>query len=786
MKKHLVLILLIFYPAVLFSQPVKGIISGKILNQTNNDPLYNCNIFIEEISKGTVSGIDGEFSFELPVGIHKIKFSYVGFETVIKEITLASENPFVQLIVLMKPKIYNEKEVTVIGNKNPPSTIIQNIKSKDIQKMPNMFSDPIRTVQIFSGVSTNNELSSSYNVRGGSYEENLIYLNGYEIYRPFLLRSGAEENQSLINPDMVEELSFFNGAFPASYGDKMSSVLNVSYINQQSNSIKGKVRFDLLNSGITLSKKQNNLNVIAGIRYAYPNIFLNELQTKGDYRPSFSDFQLSANYSFSENENVETFLLYAKNKYDLTPSEWVGHLKTDRGAEYNQVTIDYNGERGYNFNTALAGAKYKKQFNKDLHLTLATSIYSTDEIERTNLTGDMFYSPDAQRPEDNKEFIKTRYEKNDNSLNLISYNFKPEMNYYSGNNEFDFGADLRFVKVKNKVDENLFEVAENNYQKFPEVKKVDQSYNLNSFALYSQNRIPLLKNLTADVGLRFLHYNFTKENLLSPRISLSYFADSSQTFSFSWGYYYQPPFVNELKYRTTMESGDIKSQLAVHYVLGWEYWFKEKVKLQVEAYYKFLENIYPFYFENIKMVYLDKYNTEGYSFGFDVMFQGEIVDGMQSWLGYSYLNSQEKFTGSDSPYRRRLLDQTHTLQVYIQDRFPKHPNWQSHLKFLFGSGYLFNQRRIVTDEITGQSELVVTFDNPQEYLIYLRVDMGLSAEFDINDNKLVLMAEVLNVFNQYNVAGYEWIQIFSDYNQPLRIPQVLSKRFFNVRVEYSF
>lgn len=786
MKKYSVLFLLLVYPVLSYSQSSKSFISGKVLNQTNNEPLYNCNIFIEEIFKGTTSDSNGNFSIELPFNNYKIKFSYVGFETVVKEINIDSQNPSAELTVLLKPKTFKQKEVTVLGKRNIPSTIVQNIKSKDIQKMPNMFSDPVRTVQIFSGVSTNNELSSSYNVRGGSYEENLIYLNGYEIYRPFLLRSGAEENQSLINPDMVEELSFFNGAFPAGYGDKMSSALDVNYKYEHSNLLKGKVRFDLLNSGITLSKKIDNINIIGGIRYAYPGIFLNELQTSGDYRPSFSDFQLLANFKLSENENIESFFLYAKNRYDLTPSEWAGHLRTDRGAEYNQVTINYDGERNYNFNTGLAGLKYQKYLNDDLRLLLSASVYSTDEFEKTNLTGDIFYSPDANKPEENKEFVKTRYENSDNSLKLISYNFKPEINYNIGKDEFKFGADLRFVKVKNKVDENLFEAAGNNYQKFPEVKNVDQSYNLNSFALYSQNRISILENLNVDAGIRFLHYNITKENLFSPRLSISYFADSSQTFSFSWGYYYQPPFVNEFKYRTSLQNANMKSQLAVHYVLGWEYWFKEKVKLQVEAYYKFLDNIYPFYFENIKMIYLDKQNTEGYAFGFDVMFQGEIVDGIQSWLGYSYLNSQEKFSGSDSPYRRRLLDQTHTLQIYLQDRFPKHPNWQSHLKFLFGSGYLFNQRRIETDETTGQSELVVLFDKPEEYLIYLRVDMGLSAEFDINNNKLIFMAEVLNVFNQYNIAGYEWIQIFSDYNQPLKIPQVLSKRFFNLRVEYNF
>jgi hypothetical protein len=782
--KSSILFLILLCPA-LFSQNNSSKISGLISDKNNNQPLSNCNIFIEDLYTGTTSDINGFYSLNLPPGNYKILFSYVGYNSVIKIISIEPAENELMLNIFMEQKPFDQEEITVVGKRETPSTINQNITAKDIRHIPNVFSDPVRTVQIFAGVSTNNELSSSYNVRGGSYEENLIYLNGYEIYRPFLLRAGTEENQSLLNPDMIDNLSFFNGAFPANYGDKMSSALDVNYIKEQNTSLKGRLRLDLMNGGIMLCKKFDKLNIITGFRYAYPGLFLNTLQTSGEYKPSYSDIQLLANYNLSKSELIETFVLYADNIYNQTPDQWTGHLRTDRGAAYNQVTINYNGSRNYSFNTNLIGVRYDKTFNENLRLSVTSSRYGTEELETTDLVGDIYFSPDAESPESGKQLVKTRFEKNDNSLKLYSYSLSPKISLFTGKNEFNFGAELKFVDIKNVISENAFEKTINTIQQMTKFMHLNQDYSLNSYVLYSQNRILLANNWITDVGFRFLHYEFTNENLISPRITISFYADSDQTFNFSWGYFYQPPFVNELKYMSTGDLQRVKSQRAIHYVFGWEYYFKPDVRLQIEAYYKNLKNLYPFYFENIKMIYLDDYTTEGSAFGFDVMFQGEIVKGIDSWLGYSYLDSQERYSGSSKPYRRRLLDQTHTMQIFLQDRIPNHPNWKSHLKFLFGSGFLFNPRQIVTND-EGQSEFIINFDNPEEYLIYFRVDMGVSAEFNISENDLVITAEVLNLFNQFNIAGYEWIQLFSDYQQPIRIPQILSKRFFNIRMEWGF
>ena len=290
-------------------------------------------------------------------------------------------------------------------------------------------------------------------------------------------------------------------------------------------------------------------------------------------------------------------------------------------------------------------------------------------------------------------------------------------------------------------------------------------------------------NLEANIGVRFLKYGYSDENLFSPRAYLIYQLSDFNKFKFSWGYYYQPPFLNELK---STQIKNLKSQRSVHYILGWEKQVNPKLKFNAEIYYKDLDNIIPFYFDEFRMVYVDENNREGYAFGIDLMYEGEIVEGMKSWVGYSYLDTKERKVG-ERKYQRRLLDQTHTLQIFLQDKMRKHPNWQSHLRFLLGSGFLYYNRKLITDAETSQSYIDVDFNNPQEYFFYFRVDMGLSASFNLGKGyKITGIAEMLNVFNQLNAGAYEWVHIFKEIKAPLNIPHVLTKRFFNIKAEISF
>lgn len=506
------------------------------------------------------------------------------------------------------------------------------------------------------------------------------------------------------------------------------------------------------------------------------------LQTQGDYKPTFSDIQVLTNYKVTDNSELEFFGVYAENKFDLTPDKWEGHFGGIGRGDFRALTLDYDGTQEYSYYTGLGGLKYKHQLTNDLGVQLSYAKYYTKEKEYRNLTSEVYYSPDAGNPEDDMDYLKTRYEYSDSYMQLESDRLKALTRLDLSNHSLLLGAEYRFVDVTNKIDDSFNENGDSVLSITPVVRKVNEKNSLNSFSLFLEDDIRLSEEINANVGVRYLNYEYTNEKLISPRFNISYFHSPVNSFNFSYGVYYQPPFLSELR-----DPGleNIKAQKSTHYVLGWEHVFPNQLKMHAEAYYKEMDNIIPFYFERMKMTYLRGNVREGYAYGLDVMVEGEIVPGTRSWIGYSYLDSKERDKGT-AKYRRRLYDQTHSLQIFLQDKFKKHPNWQAHTRFVIGSGQLFYTRNIEKDPATGYEQIKVDLNSPEEYLLYLRVDMGCSAAFKLSEKtNLLVVAEVLNMFNQYNIMGYEWAQVMSDIKYAFRIPQILSKRFFNLRVELS-
>ncbi len=780
------LLFLSFLPLIIFSQSNRKILSGKVFDESNNRPLANCNVHVKDLAQGTITNKEGSYNIRLPFGEYTIRFSYVGYKSIEKKIVVDSTNKILNYNVYLEKHSLLEDEVTVFGKKEDALIVVQSIETKDIQKIPNMFSDPIRTVQIFSGVSFSNELVSGYNVRGGSYDENLIYLNGYEIYRPFLLKQGFEESQTLVNPDMVENLKFYNGAFSARFGDKMASALQVNYAARNDTSSDFKIRADLMNTGAFAKSSIGKLNWMVGARHAYPGLFLDDLQTSGNYQPSFTDFQFLSNYQISDDSYVELLLLFSGNKFDFVPAQWLGHVGIGGRGNFSAVTINYDGNRTYKYNTNLIGLKFSEKIKRDLSFELSLVNYWSNEQDKVNLSSDIYFHPDAENIDDDKRFLKTRSEFADNNVKFNSYQVLPRIQYDNKSFSSLVGFDLKFVDVNNVINETFLEETDStNSSALP--LNISTQPGLSSYSIYNENNFKLTDNLVTNIGFRYSVVEFSGENLFSPRFNLLYYLNKRHLFNFSFGYYYQPLFVNELRNVENINSINKKSQRSIHYVVGWEYDLKKDVKLQIEAYYKDYNNLLPYYLENIQINYDLSQRLEGFAYGLDLMFKGEISKGMNSWVGYSYLNSKEKPIGSNQPYRRRLTDQTHTLQIFFQDKMPKHLNWQSHLRFLFGSGFLYHQRRIEGNQQPGASIVSVDYSNPKEYLIFFRVDMGLSAKFEISKFfNLTVITEVLNVFNHYNVVGYEWVKVFDEFNTPTRISRISSKRFFNVRLVIDF
>jgi len=796
------IILLVGFNSAALPQSNQGTIIGRVVNTADKSPLVSCNISIKEnnptenkFSTGTITDSTGRFKINIPFGSYILTASYVGYETLNESFLLSKTNNRVNILIELKQTAILGKEVTVTGEKNESSTIIQKIEPRDLQKMPTIYNDVLRAVQILPGVTTNSELSSGYNVRGGSFDDNLIYLNGFEIYRPFLLRLGVEENKTLPNPDLVEEFRFYNGSFPASYGDKMSSALEVNYDVSKVDSFSGSANADFLSAGLTIKNKTGVLKYAGAVRYAYPGLFLNALQTNGDYKPAFKDIQFIANYPLSSKNKLEILLLYADNKFDLTPTDWHGNFGGFMRGDFRGVDIFYNGERKYTFNTGLAGIKYSYMINSDAQIEFSAARYNTAEDEYSKIYSDYYYLPDANDAS-NREYIKSAYENINNNLNLVSYQLNPELKLKKDDHLFSAGLDIRLTDLKNKVDESFSENSDSLLYDLPSDRYINDKFKLNSYSAFLQDDFKLFENLFINAGIRTNYYEFNREFLISPRATISYTISPIHNLTFSWGYYYQPPSYPELRNKTVTEGINLKAQRLIHYAAGWEYRFKEKLKFNVQAYYNNLSKLIPYYIDREKTEYLDANSDEGFAYGFELTVQGELVEGLNSWIGYGYLNTKERTKladGTFTDYRPRLTDQNHTLQIFLQDRIKKHPNWQSHFRLIFGSGYLYNSREIVTDPETGREYLKVSVDKVYTIPFYFRVDMGLSANFDIGNSKnLVVIAEVLNLFDHNNYGGYRFVQMSlqdpSERNtiRTIAVPQVLSSRFFNIGLELKF
>jgi len=401
------------------------------------------------------------------------------------------------------------------------------------------------------------------------------------------------------------------------------------------------------------------------------------------------------------------------------------------------------------------------------------------------LNSDIYMYLNASDLTSEKNSIKSRFQQAHNKIKLTSDQIKYSINWNTGENTLDAGGEVKLLKLTNNINEYYMETGRIALQTVPTIKINDKDLKLNSTLFFVNDFYKISDWAAVELGARYLIYDYTGEKLFSPRGGVYFYPSENNTISFNCGVYYQPPFFNEFN-GEGINDKELKSQKSEHYVLGWEWIGKKKISFQAQVYYKNLTNLIPFYYDGMRLVYTKGNINEGYAYGMDLMVKGEVVKGIDSWIGYGYLDTKEHKMNTNAPYRRRLFDQTHTLQVYLQDRIPNHPNWQSHFRFLAGSGFLYYNRKIVQNQATGKNEMFVDFDSPDEFLFYMRADMGLSYthQYD-NGSLLMVMLEVLNVFDKQNFGGYDYMMIFPDYKHAIKIPQVLSRRFFNLKLSYN-
>ena len=760
-------------------------ITGHVEDSKSGAPLAGANVLVRKTLYGTTTDSLGNFYLSLKPGRYEVGVSRVGYKTKTTVINAASGEMMYHVTVSLEPSVYTTGEVVVSADRYTTSPSLYTIKAKDLKYIPTLYSDILKGMTILPGVSSNNELTSAYNVHGQNFSENLIYLDGFEIYRPYLVQQGIEENMSVINQNMVQDFKFYNAAFPVQFGDKMSSVLDVRYRQSEDTLLGGEVNADLLSTGLTLHDRIGRFSWIAGFRYSYPSSFTSVLQTKGSYIPRYVDFQLLSSYTLPDKIKMNLLFITARNSFNLTPSDWTGNFQYGSWDNFQRIYLKFRGNNNYSYNSNLLGLNVSTPLSSNSNLSTSFAYYSDKELYNENLTSDTYYVPDAYNPQA-MSYLGTGLNYANNALTMSRFELKTVFSSNYGTHGTEAGITLRSSLMNNSLDEMT---SYSSLSGPPALAQSRQKFVFNSISGYLAEQVRLRPDLSLNLGVRALKCYFNGQFLVSPRASASYQPNSVSTLNFGWGYYYQPPSFYQTRDKSPQVAKSLLAQRAIHYALRYERQYGVNTSLMAEVFYEGLSRLIPYSYTNeLELTYGDSNNYEGYAYGFDLEYEGKLTQSLDTWIGYDYLNSQDRQVGGNSPYQRSLLDQTHTIRIFLQDAMPGIHNSQAHVRLLFGTGYLYHP--LVNAPGTSPSnnpQMVPDYNVVEQYPWYYRVDMGLTYRFTLADKaNVTLTADVFNVFDNRNVISYAWYYIPEESPQPVPVPNILSERYFNVGGQINF
>lgn len=778
-------------------------ISGLVTDE-NNEPIEIVNIHVESQLLGTVSDLKGRYSLSVASKDSVvIVFSMLGYQT--RKKVLRNPQGNITLNVVLPNSDYELGEVTITESIRQTSTTAQ-LNVKDIKLAPDASGGSIESfIATQAGVSQNNELSSQYNVRGGSFDENIVYVNGIEIYRPLLIRSGQQEGLSFINPDMVQAIGFSAGGYEAKYGDKMASVLDITY--KKPEKFEGSGSVSLLGGSAYIGFSTKHFSMTNGLRYKTNRYLLGSLDTKGEYNPNFVDYQTYMTWSPNKKWEVGFIGNFSQNKYDFKPEDRSTKFGTLESVKEFRVYFD--GQERDLFRTFFGSLSLTHRFDKNNDIAFQTSAFKTKEEETYDITGQYWLnaldegSEDGSTGDDQTIGVGTYMEHARNYLTADVQSYAFTGNHLVKSNQIRWGVELKKERIKDKIRE--WEMRDSAGYSLPHnPNSLNLIYNLSSrneikssrFSAYVQNTYKFSAKMglfTLIAGIRGSYWDWNKEFIFSPRVSIGLIPKFNENFTFraATGIYYQAPFYKEFRDTTTVNGNttvtlnkDIKSQRSIHFVLAGDYKFRamnRPFKFTTEVYYKILNNLVPYNVDNVRVSYYGRNMSSGYATGIDMKLFGEFVPGTDSWISFSLMQTKEKINGKWVP---RPTDQRYSFSFYFSDYFPKSERWKMNLKATFADGLPFGPPH------TGREEAV--FRSPS----YKRVDIGMSYRLLNNENKdsqgrvsryfknIWLGVDVFNLFDINNVNSYYWVT--DVYNQQYAVPNYLTARQINARILVEF
>lgn len=821
MKSFFTTFILLFIALSLYSQG-RLFVRGYILDE-NKDAVMFATVQIKGTSIGSISNDKGFYEISFPrQDSVTLVFSCMGYEGVERNFIPTSDQAYNMLITMhTNSELLNEVEVK--GAQRQTSSMIT-IDSEKLKFIPDASGGNIESLlTTYAGVSSNNELSSQYSVRGGSYDENSVYVNGIEVYRPLLVRAGQQEGLSFINPDMVGGVKFSAGGFDAKYGDKMASVLDVVY--KKPTRLEANLSASLQGVSLYVGSNTKTFTQVHGIRYKTQSVLLGTLDTEGEYEPNFLDYQTYMTWKFAPKWELSFLGNFSQNIYNFTPQTRSTSFGTI--ADANNFTVFFSGTEKDIFRTYFGtlGIGYKP--TKDLSLRFDASAYHTNEQETYDITGEYWLSEldlsgSATSDSEVTGSLGTgsyhEHARNRLSATVINIGHKGELKY--SNNNLQWGVNYQTEVILDNISE--WETRDSAGYSLPvNTEKVEIIYNLYSdVELYShrvQGYVQDMYTLHCERsmwvftgGVRANYWSFNREFLLSPRATVAVFPEwkADINFRFSTGLYYQAPFYKEMRLEATDASGnnyvtlnrDIQAQRSLHTILGMDYFFRawnRPFKLTVEAYYKPSDRVISYYVDNVRVRYSGVNDAIAYSTGVDVKFFGEFVPGTDSWVSFSWMRSRENllhdsysvysnkgnYLGEVYPgYISRPNEQRYNISFFFQDYFPNHPEYKVNVKLVWSDGLPFGPPHSERYQAVLRTKA------------YNRVDIGASRGFVAGREKFMrylspvkniwLSLEIFNLFNIKNVNSYYWVTDI--YDGQYAVPNYLTGFMINFKASVGF
>ncbi len=800
MIKYITLFIFLFTYS--FSLAQNTIIKGTVIDNIK-EPLPNVTIRVHTQEYTTDS--KGQFSFTIPsedgIEIEFFLQDYLPFQTTLdlqnkKTYTLnvlLEDDPSTQLDEVV---FYKQKQDQAIGSFQ--------ITTQNIDKLPSVTGGIEEILKTNPMVNSNTELSSQYMVRGGNYDENLIYVNGIELYRPQLIRSGQQEGLSFLNPAMVEAISFSAGGFEAKYGDKMSSVLDILY--KQPRQFEGQFEASLLGGSLTLGHgtADGKLSAIIGARYNDKSLLIDTQDSDVDFDPVYFDVQSNITYRFNQKFRLNFLGSFSKNDLDLYPKSretTFGSLTTPY-----KLSVAYTGQENDLFQTTSGALSLLFEPTKRLSLTADVAAHHSKEEEYFDIAS--VYTLGQINPETGA-YVSTldtagQIDHARNDLDLLVTSFQHRGKYKIQNGDIEWGFKFQNEDIRDRLNE-YHRIDSAGYVRpvtslpgfdyLYDVTNINAQNDLNSnrisgYVQYSKKHQLNRGKLMYNIGVRTTHWDFNGETNFSPRGQIAYKPDweRDMLFRFSTGLYYQPPFYKEIRDVYGNLNTEIKSQRSIHFIAGNDYEFeldKRPFKLTTELYYKALDDVIPYYIDNVRTVYTGENNATGNQYGIDMRLNGEFVPGNESFISVSY--ARAKWDINNQGMIAMPTDQRLKVGLFYQDYMPAFPSFKVHINAVYASG-LPNGAPLYT--------------NPYQYSgnldDYRRLDIGFTKTFiDQHDMKprkgtfwsnfkeLSLGLEIFNLFDIENHISNLWIQDLTT-SQYHSIPNRLTGRFFNAKMWMKF